>query len=59
MMLMSTKSIANVKGYTAISKDDVGEVVSKSHNKGRSKTGRRLVKRSDNNRVRKEIRDSI
>jgi len=55
-MLMSIKSIAATKDYAAISKDDVGEVVSKSHNKGRSVQGRRQIKRSERHKVAQDIK---
>lgn len=54
-MLMSIKSIARTQGHAAISKDDAGEVVSKTHNKGRSITGRRKIKRAERQKVAKEI----
>lgn len=55
-MLMSIKSIARTQGHAAISKDDVGEVVSKSHNKGRSVQGRRKIKRAERQKVAREIK---
>jgi hypothetical protein len=58
-MLMSLKSIAGVKMHAGVTKDDVAEVVSKSHNKGRSVKGRRSVKRAERHQVRKEIRESF
>lgn len=53
-MLMSIKNIARVKGYSLLTKDDIAEVVSKKHKKGRSKVGRRQIKRAENQRVDKE-----
>lgn len=55
-MLMSIKNIASVKGYSQLTKDDVAEVVSKTHKKGRSKAGRRQIKRAENQRVSRELR---
>lgn len=55
-MLMSLKNIASVKGYKLLSKDDIAEVVSKDKKKGRSKVGRRQIKRAENQRVSREVR---
>lgn len=55
-MLMSLKNIASVKGYKLLSKDDIAEVVSKDKKKGRSKAGRRQIKRAENQRVSRELR---
>lgn len=58
-MLMSIKNIARTKGYAAISKDDISEVVSKVHGKGRTKAGRRKIKRSEKHKVRNEISNIV
>lgn len=55
-MLMSLKNIASVKGYSLLSKDDIAEVVSKGHKKGRSKAGRRQIKRAEKQRVSRDTR---
>lgn len=53
-MLMSLKNIASIKGYKLLSKDDIAEVVSKGHKKGRSKSGRRQMKRAEKQRISRE-----
>lgn len=55
-MLMSIRNIAKVTTHNGVTKGDVSEVVSKGHNKGRSKVGRRSVKRAEKQRM---IRDEI
>ena len=57
-MLMSIRNIANIKGYSLLTKDDVAEVVSKKHNKGRSKTGRRQIKRAEKQRISRGLRNN-
>lgn len=58
-MLMSIKNIASTKGYACITKGDADEVTAKAHNKGRSKIGRRQIKRAEKQRVtRDEIRNA-
>jgi hypothetical protein len=57
-MLMSLKNIASIKGYSLLSKDDIAEVVSKGHKKGRSKTGRRQIKRAEKQRIAREVRSN-
>lgn len=54
-MLMSIRNIANTKNYSGITKGDVGEVVSKIHKKGRSKAGRRNIKRAEKQRIIREL----
>ena len=54
-MLMSIRSIQNTKNYCHIGKDDAAEVWSKTKKGGRSKTGRRSIKRAERNNVRKDI----
>lgn len=55
MMLMSVRSIQRTKNYSLITKDDVGELWSQTHNGKRPKKGRRAIKRAERNNVRKEI----
>lgn len=54
-MLMSIRSIQNIKHYSQIGKDDPAELWSKTKRGGRPKSGRRSIKRSERNLVRKEI----
>jgi hypothetical protein len=55
-MLMSIKNIARTKGYNGLSKDDIAEVVSKIKRGGRSKAGRRQIKRAEKQAVARELR---
>lgn len=54
-MLMSLSNIARVKGYGQLSKDDIAEVVSKVGKKGRSKVGRRQIKRAEKQKLRQTM----
>lgn len=55
MMLMSIANIAATTGHNGITKDDAGEVTSRVHKKGRSKIGRRQIKRSERQKLRNEL----
>lgn len=55
-MLMAISNIARVKGYSQLSKDDIAEVVSKSGRKGRSKVGRRQIKRAEKHKLRQDMK---
>lgn len=56
---MSITNIARTKRYSQLSKDDIAEVVSKVHNKGRSKAGRRKIKRAERQRIARELRNGM
>lgn len=58
-MLMSIRNIARTKRYSQLSKDDIAEVVSKVNNKGRSKTGRRKIKRAEKQIISRELRNNM
>lgn len=58
MMLMSIRNMAEVKNYRQICKDELGDLTSKVHGKGRSVVSRRRVKRAEKQNVRKDIRNS-
>lgn len=54
-MLMSISNIASTTGHNGICRDDNGEVTARKHQGGRSKAGRRQIKRVERRQVRKEI----
>lgn len=58
MMLMSIRNMADVKNYRQICKDELGDLTSKIHGKGRSVTSRRRIKRAEKQNVRKALKNS-